>query len=188
MGAASWLLPRSAHGPTASGPPAPAPPPPLPCSVELASFHTVSKGVLGECGLRGGYVELTNFHPGTVDELYKVRWGWGWGGWMAVLRQVGARSWRVGQAQPNAPLTPPHPIRPPAPSCQAVSINLSPNTMGQVTMSLMVNPPQPGSESYAQWQREHDEGLASLRRRAHAMTDGFNALDGVTCTFTEGAM
>ena len=40
--------------------------------VELASFHTVSKGVLGECGLRGGYVELTNFHPGTVDEMYKV--------------------------------------------------------------------------------------------------------------------
>lgn len=43
---------------------------------ELASFHTVSKGVLGECGLRGGYVELTNFHPGTVDELYKVGWVW----------------------------------------------------------------------------------------------------------------
>ncbi|KAI7845708.1 hypothetical protein COHA_000822 [Chlorella ohadii] len=110
-------------------------------SVELASFHTVSKGVLGECGLRGGYVELTNFHPGTVDELYK-----------------------------------------------AVSINLSPNTMGQVAMSLMVNTPQPGSESHAQWKREHDEGLASLRRRAHAMTDGFNALEGVSCTFTEGAM
>jgi glutamate--glyoxylate aminotransferase len=43
--------------------------------VELASFHTVSKGVLGECGLRGGYVELTNFHPGTVDEMYKVGGG-----------------------------------------------------------------------------------------------------------------
>lgn len=30
-------------------------------SVELASFHTVSKGVYGECGLRGGYMELVNF-------------------------------------------------------------------------------------------------------------------------------
>lgn len=30
--------------------------------------------------------------------------------------------------------------------------------------------------------------LCFCRRRAHAMTDGFNALDGVTCTFTEGAM
>ena len=46
---------------------------------------------------------------------------------------------------------------------QAVSINLSPNTMGQVAMSLMVNPPQPGSDSYTQWKKEHDEGLASLR-------------------------
>ena len=44
-----------------------------------------------------------------------------------------------------------------------MSINLSPNTMGQVAMSLMVNTPQPGSESHAQWKREHDEGLASLR-------------------------
>lgn len=80
------------------------------------------------------------------------------------------------------------PAPPPPPFLQAVSINLSPNTIGQVAMSLMVNPPQPGDASYAQWKEEHDEGLASLRRRAHAMTDGFNALDGVTCTFTEGAM
>lgn len=28
--------------------------------MELISFHTVSKGVYGECGLRGGYMELTN--------------------------------------------------------------------------------------------------------------------------------
>ncbi len=45
---------------------------PYSTGVELASFHTVSKGYLGECGLRGGYVELTNFHPGTVEELYKM--------------------------------------------------------------------------------------------------------------------
>ena len=45
---------------------------------------------------------------------------------------------------------------------QAVSINLSPNTVGQVTMSLMVNTPQPGDESYELWKKEHDEGLASL--------------------------
>lgn len=58
-----------------------------------------------------------------------------------------------------------HPCHPPypTPTVQAVSINLSPNTMGQVAMSLMVNPPQPGSDSYTQWKKEHDEGLASLR-------------------------
>ena len=29
-------------------------------NVELVSFHSVSKGVIGECGLRGGYMELHN--------------------------------------------------------------------------------------------------------------------------------
>lgn len=41
-------------------------------SVELFSFHTVSKGFLGECGLRGGYAELTNCHPDTNALLYKM--------------------------------------------------------------------------------------------------------------------
>jgi hypothetical protein len=26
----------------------------------------------GECGLRGGYVEFSNFHPGTIEEMYKI--------------------------------------------------------------------------------------------------------------------
>lgn len=39
---------------------------------ELVSFHTVSKGSWGECGLRGGYMELHNMDPLVVDELYKV--------------------------------------------------------------------------------------------------------------------
>jgi hypothetical protein len=32
-------------------------------ALELVSFHIVSKGFLGECGQRGGYFEMTNFHP-----------------------------------------------------------------------------------------------------------------------------
>ncbi|KAL4648459.1 alanine aminotransferase 2-like [Arapaima gigas] len=32
-------------------------------SMELASFHSVSKGFIGECGLRCGYVELVNIDP-----------------------------------------------------------------------------------------------------------------------------
>lgn len=31
--------------------------------LELVSFHTVSKGFLGECGRRGAYLEMTNIHP-----------------------------------------------------------------------------------------------------------------------------
>ena len=39
---------------------------------ELISFHSVSKGTSGECGLRGGYHVFTNIHPGTVAQFYKV--------------------------------------------------------------------------------------------------------------------
>ena len=45
---------------------------PYSSNVELCSFHTVSKGSLGECGLRGGYVETTNIHPGAIEEIYKI--------------------------------------------------------------------------------------------------------------------
>ncbi len=45
---------------------------PIKSGLELASFHTVSKGAYGECGLRGGYVELHNFLPEVLDEIYKV--------------------------------------------------------------------------------------------------------------------
>jgi alanine transaminase len=43
----------------------------LDCDIELASFHSVSKGFLGECGRRGGYVEFCNFDPEVIDQLYK---------------------------------------------------------------------------------------------------------------------
>ena len=88
---------------------------------ELLSFHTVSKGALGECGLRGGYVETTNIHPGTVDQIYKI-----------------------------------------------ASINLSPNTTGQVGFSL---PPGSDCQLPCQCVREPNiihhmvmqRGLASCR-------------------------
>jgi len=41
-------------------------------SVELFSFHSVSKGVIGECGRRGGYVECTNIDESVKAEIYKV--------------------------------------------------------------------------------------------------------------------
>lgn len=40
--------------------------------VELASFHSTSKGFLGECGRRGGYMELINFCDTAKQELYKL--------------------------------------------------------------------------------------------------------------------
>lgn len=40
--------------------------------VELVSFHSTSKGMLGECGQRGGYFELVGFDPEVVEEIYKL--------------------------------------------------------------------------------------------------------------------
>ncbi len=47
-------------------------PEPYRSGVELVSFHTVSKGAYGECGLRGGYMELHNMDSRVVDEIYKI--------------------------------------------------------------------------------------------------------------------
>jgi len=40
--------------------------------MELASFHSMSKGWHGECGLRGGYMEIINFDPYIKGQLTKM--------------------------------------------------------------------------------------------------------------------
>lgn len=40
--------------------------------VPLASLHSTSKGMIGECGQRGGYVELLNMSKDAVAQLYKL--------------------------------------------------------------------------------------------------------------------
>ena len=45
---------------------------PYSTSLELISFHTISKGQYGECGLRGGYMQTMNIHDGTVAAMNKV--------------------------------------------------------------------------------------------------------------------
>lgn len=40
--------------------------------LELVSFHSVSKGVFGECGRRGGYMELVGIDSNVKDQLYKL--------------------------------------------------------------------------------------------------------------------
>ena len=41
-------------------------------AIELVSFHSTSKGVFGECGRRGGYMELVGFDNDVKDQLYKL--------------------------------------------------------------------------------------------------------------------
>ena len=45
---------------------------PYSTSLELVSFHSISKGQTGECGRRGGYFELVNFLPEAQEQIYKI--------------------------------------------------------------------------------------------------------------------
>lgn len=46
--------------------------PPYSTNTELFSFHSTSKGFLGECGFRGGYMEAENIDPYVMEQLYKL--------------------------------------------------------------------------------------------------------------------
>ncbi|KAG8459227.1 hypothetical protein KFE25_005738 [Diacronema lutheri] len=41
-------------------------------ALELFSFHSTSKGLLGECGKRGGYMELHNIDPYVQSQIFKL--------------------------------------------------------------------------------------------------------------------
>jgi len=41
-------------------------------ALELVSFHSTSKGLFGECGRRGGYMELSGFDDYVKDNIYKL--------------------------------------------------------------------------------------------------------------------
>ncbi|XP_074581797.1 LOW QUALITY PROTEIN: alanine aminotransferase 2-like [Curcuma longa] len=107
----------------------------------LVSFQSVSKGYHGECGKRGGYMEVTGFTAEVREQIYK-----------------------------------------------AASVNLCSNISGQILASLVMNPPKIGDKSYESFNVEKQGILSSLARRAKALQDAFNSLEGVTCNKTEGAM
>ncbi|XP_072980657.1 alanine aminotransferase 2 [Typha angustifolia] len=107
----------------------------------IVSFQSVSKGYYGECGKRGGYMEITGFNAAVREQIYKV-----------------------------------------------ASVNLCSNITGQILASLIMNPPKPGDESYESYIKEKNGILSSLARRAKALEDAFNSLEGVTCNKAEGAM
>ncbi|XP_048868098.1 alanine aminotransferase 2-like isoform X2 [Brienomyrus brachyistius] len=70
--------------------------PPYSENVQLASFHSVSKGFMGECGLRGGYVELVNVDPAFMEKACT---------WLSA----GAGSAVIGQIALNIMVDPPRP-------------------------------------------------------------------------------
>ena len=109
--------------------------------IPLVSFHSISKGVSGECGRRGGYFECTNFSKDVLALIYKM-----------------------------------------------VSVGLCPPLAGQIGVDSMVRPPKPGQESYELWKKETDSIHAALASRTHIMASRLNALPGVSCVDSPGAL
>merc|ERR1712182_125965 len=68
------------------------------------------------------------------------------------------------------------------------SVNLCSNLNGQICMSLVMNPPQEGEESYPLFVEEREAILSSLKRRSRKLVAALNELEGVTCNEAQGAM
>ena len=113
-------------------------------NVELISMHSVSKGLMGECGLRGGYYETHNVDTYANEMLNKLK-----------------------------------------------NIEICANTIGQLAVSLMVNPPKIGREStecLEKYMGEKNQILKGLKERASLLTKTFNEMERTTCNNIEGAM
>ena len=104
-------------------------------NVELVSLHSISKGLMGECGLRGGYFETHNLDSYAMDMLYKLK-----------------------------------------------SIELCSNTIGQIAVNLMVDPPRSGRESDETvkiYNKQRDEINNGLEERAALLTETFNKMHNI---------
>uniref|UniRef100_A0A0D3HD77 Aminotransferase class I/classII large domain-containing protein n=2 Tax=Oryza TaxID=4527 RepID=A0A0D3HD77_9ORYZ len=70
----------------------------------------------------------------------------------------------------------------------ARSMGYNEDDLPLILASLVMNPPKAGDASYASYKAEKDGILQSLARRAKALENAFNSLEGITCNKTEGAM
>ena len=115
--------------------------------VPLFSLHSTSKGFYGECGHRGGYVEVRN-----------------------APKIAGSNKSFTEILQKQA------------------SVSLCSNTVGQALVYLMVNPPEEGSEPFAQYVAEKESILNELFEKATMIKSAFEQMDGVECFGHIGAM
>lgn len=68
------------------------------------------------------------------------------------------------------------------------SISLCSNTIGQLAVGCMVNPPYEGDPSFNVFAAEKASIMDSLRRRAVMMTEALNKLEGISCNAIDGAL
>ena len=115
--------------------------------VTLFSIHSISKGFYGECGHRGGYLEVRN--PPGVKGTDK--------NFMDILSKL-------------------------------TTVNLCPNTVGQLLTYLMVSPPDQASEPYKQFSEEKNKILSALQDKAAMIKRSFNEMNSVECFGRTGSL
>ena len=115
--------------------------------VPLFSVHSTSKGFYGECGHRGGYLEIRNPPRIRNTDLTFTD---------LVLKQA--------------------------------SVNICSNTVGQLIMYLLVNPPPENTAPYRRFTQERRKILKDLQDKAVMIREGFNHMAGVSCYGRTGAM
>lgn len=109
-------------------------------SVQLISLNSISKGFMGECGHRAGYMELYHIPDDVKAQFYKM-----------------------------------------------ASIQLCPNTVGQVILDIMCKPPE-SSECKNLWNKERDTELANLKEKSQRLLKTINSLPGLDAQPADGAM
>lgn len=154
--------------------------------VELVSFHSISKGVSGECGRRGGYFECVNLSEEVMEQVYK----------MAsvslcppVSGQVSVRPHSLSLSLLGASLLPPHlPLQASTPLLYLLLVVPPADHPTQIGVDLLVSPPKPGDPSYPLWERQTGTTLSNLRDRSAFMAQRFNSLPGMSCQPADGSM
>lgn len=68
------------------------------------------------------------------------------------------------------------------------SVGLCPPVSGQIGVECMVNPPKSGEPSYELWKKETDTIHANLASRTKLIAERLNALEGVSCVDSPGAL
>lgn len=68
------------------------------------------------------------------------------------------------------------------------SISLCSNSIGQIAVDLMVNPPMAGSPSYERYIQERTAIMQTLIRKSQMMYEGLNQMENTQCNKVEGAM
>nr|CAB3457131.1 unnamed protein product [Digitaria exilis] len=71
---------------------------------------------------------------------------------------------------------------------KVASVTICPNIAGQILMSLVMDPPKLGDESFEIFESEKEKIHSSFWKRAKTLEKAFSSLEGVSCNNIEGAL